>query len=195
MELKRYDDFSELKNIETRIEDIIDLFPNMDDIIDIFYSLDGLILKSIIPTLYKGNLFYRDWSGGVLIDSYSYFNMDKTGDRYKIEELYLQEIIYPKKEWEEWFTQKWRSFSLKFFEMKGDKLKSKESLAPCFKVELNIEDSSINRYNFKENKDFTKVISEMRKYLESNNLKWILLSDIKDSKLKIIVISNKYIRD
>jgi hypothetical protein len=121
MELKRYDDFSELKPIEDRIEDIIDLFPDIDQIVNIFYSLEGFNLKSIIPTLYKGNIFHRSWCGGMLIDSHSYFDMDKTGDRYKIEELYLQELIYPKKEWDKWFTQKWRSFSLKFFEIKSKK--------------------------------------------------------------------------
>jgi hypothetical protein len=195
MELKRYDDFSDISHLEEKIEEIIDLFPDIDDIVEIFYSLDGFDLKSAIPTLYKGSLFYKTWGGGVYIDSYSYFNIDKTGDKYKIEELYFQEIIYPKQEFEYHFNKKWRNFGLRFFEIKNDKVRAKDYLAPCFKVKIKIDDPNINSYTWRHDDNFIKLIKEMNRYLENNQLKWILLDDVKDSNLNIIVISNRYIKD
>lgn len=193
MEIKRYDDFSSLKPIEERIDDIIDLFPDLEDLLDICQTLDGFQLKHITPTLYKSSgLIRKNWCGGLIIDDVHYFNLSRTGDRSQLEELFLQELIYPKKDFEEWFIKKWRSFSLMQFEIKDDKIKVKNNLAPCYRVNLGIIDPQINEYTFNHNDEFESEINEMKSYLKSRGLNFILLSKIKSSELNIIVISDKY---
>ena len=193
MEIKRYDDFSSLKPIEERIDEIIDLFPDLEDLLDICQTLDGFQLKHITPTLYKSSgLIRKNWCGGLIIDDVQYFNLDRRGDRSQIEELFIQEIMYPNRDFEEWFVKKWRSFSLKLFEIKDDKIKVKRNLAPCYRVKLHIINQQINDYTFNHNEEFTLEMLEMKNYLKSRGLNLILLNKIKDSKLDIIVISNKY---
>lgn len=193
MEIKRYDDFSSLKPIEERIDEIIDLFPDLEDLLDICQTLDGFQLKHITPSLYKSSgLIRKNWCGGLVIDDVQYFNLDRRGDRSQIEELYFQELVYPKKEFDEWFVKKWRSFSLMQFEIKDDKIKVKNNLAPCYRVNLGIIDPQINEYTFNHNDEFESEIKEMKSYLKSRGLNFILLSKIKSSELNIIVISDKY---
>jgi hypothetical protein len=197
MELKRYDDFSSLKPIEDRIDEIINLFPDIDSLIDLFESIDGFKLKNIKPSLYKSSgLFRKSWCGGLLIDDVKYFNLSRTGERSQLEELFLQELVYPKKDYDakaiETFVKKWRGFSLKLFEIKNDKIKSTKNLAPCYKVNLEITNSRINEFNFNIDVEFEKEVTELKTYLASKELKFILLDKIKDSKFNIIVIDNKY---
>lgn len=203
MEIKRYDDFSSLKPIEERIDEIIDLFPDLEDLIDIFQTLDGFQLNAITPSLYKSSgLIWKNWCGGLMIDDVHYFNLSKTGDRSQLEELFLQEMMYPDQDFDEWFSSggrwvalqstKWRAFSLKLFEIKDDKIKVKNNLAPSYRVKLHIINPQINDYTFNHNDEFTLEMEEMKNYLKSRGLNFILLNKIKDSKLDIIVISNKY---
>lgn len=193
MEIKRYDDFSSLKPIEERIDEIIDLFPDLEDLIDIFHTLDGFKLNAITPSLYKSSgLIWKNWCGGLMIDDVHYFNLSKTGDRSQLEELFLQEMMYPDQDFDEWFIRKWRAFSLKLFEIKDDKIKVKNNLAPSYRVKLHIINPQINDYTFNRNDEFTLEMGEMKNYLKSRGLNFILLNKIKDSKLDIIVISNKY---
>ena len=193
MEIKRYDDFSSLKPIEERIDEIIDLFPDLEDLIDIFDTLDGFKLNAITPSLYKSSgLIRKNWCGGLMIDDVHYFNLSKTGDRSQLEELFLQEMMYPDQDFDEWFIRKWRAFSLKLFEIKDDKIKVKNNLAPSYRVKLHIVNAQINDYTFNHNDEFTLEMKEMKNYLKSRGLNFILLNKIKDSKLDIIVISNKY---
>lgn len=193
MEIKRYDDFSSLKPIEERIDEIIDLFPDLEDLIDIFQTLDGFQLNAITPSLYKSSgLIWKNWCGGLMIDDVHYFNLSKTGDRSQLEELFLQEMMYPDQDFDEWFIRKWRAFSLKLFEIKDDKIKVKNNLAPSYRVKLHIINPQINDYTFNHNDEFTLEMEEMKNYLKSRGLNFILLNKIKDSKLDIIVISNKY---
>ena len=197
MELKRYDDFSSLKPIEDRIDEIINLFPDIDSLIDLFESIDGFKLKNIKPSLYKSSgLFRKSWCGGLLIDDVKYFNLSRTGERSQLEELFLQELVYPKKDYDakaiETFVKKWRGFSLKLFEIKNDKIKSTKNLAPCYKVNLEITNSRINEFNFNIDVEFEKEVTELKTYLASKELKFILLDKIKDSKFNIIVIDDKY---
>lgn len=195
MEIKRYDDFSSLKPIEERMDEIINLFPDIDSLIDLFESLDGFKLESIIPSLYKSlGIFRKNWCNGMMIDDVHYFNLSKTGDRSQSEELYFQELIYPKMKFDECFTKKWRSFSFKQFEIKDDKITSVKNLAPCFRVNLEVLDTRINDYNFNNDNEFEKDVIELKKYLKSKELEFILLNKIKDSKFNIIVISNKYVK-
>ena len=197
MELKRYDDFSSLKPIEDRIDEIINLFPDIDSLIDLFESIDGFKLKNITPSLYKSSgLFRKSWCGGLVIDDVKYFNLSRTGERSQLEELFLQELVYPKKDYDakaiETFVKKWRGFSLKLFEIKNDKIKSTKNLAPCYKVNLEITNSRINEFNFNIDVEFEKEVTELKTYLASKELKFILLDKIKDSKFNIIVIDDKY---
>ena len=193
MEIKRYDDFSSLKPIEERIDEIIDLFPDLEDLLDICQTLDGFQLKHITPSLYKSSgLIWKNWCGGLMIDDVHYFNLSKTGDRSQLEELFLQEMMYPDQDFDEWFIRKWRAFSLKLFEIKDDKIKVKNNLAPSYRVKLHIVNPQINDYTFNHNDEFTLEMEEMKNYLKSRGLNFILLNKIKDSKLDIIVISNKY---
>lgn len=193
MEIKRYDDFSSLKPIEEKIDEIIDLFPDLEDLIDIFDTLDGFKLNAITPSLYKSSgLIWKNWCNGLMIDDVHYFNLSKTGDRSQLEELFLQEMMYPDQDFDEWFIRKWRAFSLKLFEIKDDKIKVKNNLAPSYRVKLHIVDPQINDYTFNHNDEFTLEMKEMKNYLKSRGLNFILLNKIKDSKLDIIVISNKY---
>ena len=193
MEIKRYDDFSSLKPIEEKIDEIIDLFPDLEDLIDIFHTLDGFKLNAITPSLYKSSgLIRKNWCGGLIIDNVQYFNLYKTGDRSQLEELFLQEMMYPDQDFDEWYLKKWRSFSLKLFEIKDDKIKVKNNLAPSYRVKLHIVNPQINDYTFNHNDEFTLEMKEMKNYLKSRGLNFILLNKIKDSKLDIIVISNKY---
>ena len=193
MEIKRYDDFSSLKPIEEKIDEIINLFPDLEDLIDIFHTLDGFKLNAITPSLYKSSgLIWKNWCGGLMIDDVHYFNLSKTGDRSQLEELFLQEMMYPDQDFDEWFIRKWRAFSLKLFEIKDDKIKVKNNLAPSYRVKLHIVNPQINDYTFNHNDEFTLEIEEMKNYLKSRGLNFILLNKIKDSKLDIIVISNKY---
>lgn len=195
MEIKRYDDFSSLKPIEERINEIINLFPELDDLIDICETLDGFKLKHITPSLYKSSgLVWKTWCGGLMIDDVHYFNLYKTGDRSQLEELFLQELMYPKKEFDEWFVKKWRSFSLMQFEVKDDKIKSKGNLAPCYRVKLEVENPNICEYNFGRDVGFISEVGELRSYLKSRGLNFILLSPPKDSNFDIIVISDKYVK-
>ena len=196
MEIKRYDDFSSLKPIEERIDKIIDLFPDLEDLIDIFDTLDGFKLNAITPSLYKSSgLIWKNWCGGLMIDDVHYFNLSKTGDRSQLEELFLQEMMYPDQDFDEWFIRKWRAFSLKLFEIKDDKIKVKNNLAPSYRVKLHIINPQINDYTFNHNDEFTLEMEEMKSYLKSRGLNFILLNMIKDSKLDIIVISNKYVKE
>ena len=193
MEIKRYDDFSSLKPIQEKIDEIIDLFPDLEDLIDIFHTLDGFKLNAITPSLYKSSgLIWKNWCGGLMIDDVHYFNLSKTGDRSQLEELFLQEMMYPDQDFDEWFIRKWRAFSLKLFEIKDDKIKVKNNLAPSYRVKLHIVNPQINDYTFNHNDEFTLEMKEMKNYLKSRGLNFILLNKIKDSKLDIIVISNKY---
>jgi len=193
MEIKRYDDFSSLKPIEEKIDEIINLFPDLEDLIDIFHTLDGFKLNAITPSLYKSSgLIWKNWCGGLMIDDVHYFNLSKTGDRSQLEELFLQEMMYPDQDFDEWFIRKWRAFSLKLFEIKDDKIKVKNNLAPSYRVKLHIVNPQINDYTFNHNDEFTLEMEEMKNYLKSRGLNFILLNKIKDSKLDIIVISNKY---
>ena len=193
MEIKRYDDFSSLKPIEEKIDEIINLFPDLEDLIDIFHTLDGFKLNAITPSLYKSSgLIWKNWCSGLMIDDVHYFNLSKTGDRSQLEELFLQEMMYPTQDFDEWFVKKWRYFSLKLFEIKDDKIKVKRNLAPCYRVKLHIINQQINDYTFNHNEEFTLEMLEMKNYLKSRGLNLILLNKIKDSKLDIIVISNKY---
>lgn len=193
MEIKRYDDFSSLKPIQEKIDEIIDLFPDLEDLIDIFDTLDGFKLNAITPSLYKSSgLIWKNWCGGLMIDDVHYFNLSKTGDRSQLEELFLQEMMYPDQDFDEWFIRKWRAFSLKLFEIKDDKIKVKNNLAPSYRVKLHIINPQINDYTFNHNDEFTLEMKEMKNYLKSRGLNFILLNKIKDSKLDIIVISNKY---
>ena len=193
MEIKRYDDFSSLKPIEEKIDEIINLFPDLEDLIDIFHTLDGFKLNAITPSLYKSSgLIWKNWCGGLMIDDVHYFNLSKTGDRSQLEELFLQEMMYPDQDFDEWFIRKWRAFSLKLFEIKDDKIKVKNNLAPSYRVKLHIVNAQINDYTFNHNDEFTLEMEEMKNYLKSRGLNFILLNKIKDSKLDIIVISNKY---
>jgi len=195
MEIKRYDDFSSLKPIEERIVEIINLFPELEDLIDIFETLDGFKLKHLTPSLYRSSCLTRkNWCGGLVIDDVHYFNLSKTGDRSQLEELFLQELMYPKKEFDEWFVKKWRSFSLMQFEVKDDKIKSKGNLAPCFRVKLEVENPSINSFNFNRDEGFESDINELKSYLKSRGLNFILLSPPKDLKFDIIVISDAYVK-
>ena len=85
MEIKRYDDFSSLKPLEERIDEIIDLFPDLEDLLDICQTLDGFQLKHITPTLYKSSgLIRKNWCGGLIIDDVHYFNLSITGDRSQL---------------------------------------------------------------------------------------------------------------
>jgi len=196
MEIKRYDDFSSLKPIEERIDEIIDLFPDLEDLLDICQTLDGFQLKHITPTLYKSSgLIRKNWCGGLIIDDVQYFNLSKTGDRSQLEELFLQEMMYPDQDFDEWFIRKWRAFSLKLFEIKDDKIKVKNNLAPCYRVNLGIINPQINEYTFNRNDEFESEINEMKSYLKSRGLNFILLSKIKSSELNIIVISDKYVKE
>ena len=196
MEIKRYDDFSSLKPIEERIDEIIDLFPDLEDLIDIFHTLDGFKLNAITPSLYKSSgLIRKNWCGGLIIDNVQYFNLSKTGDRSQLEELFLQEMMYPNQDFDEWYLKKWRSFSLKLFEIKDDKIKVKNNLAPCYRVNLGIINPQINEYTFNRNDEFESEINEMKSYLKSRGLNFILLSKIKSSELNIIVISDKYVKE
>jgi hypothetical protein len=193
MELKRYDDFSSLKPIEEKIDEVVDLFPDLEDLIDICQALDGFQLNSITPSLYKSSgLFWKNWCGGLMIDDVHYFNLSRTGDRSQLEELYFQELIYPEKEFDEWFVKKWRSFSLMQFEIKDGKIKTKKNLAPCYRVKLEVENPKINHYNFNTDEEFKSEVGELKSYLKIRGLNFILLQPIKDSKFDIIVISNKY---
>jgi hypothetical protein len=193
MEIKRYDDFSSLEPIEERIDEIIDLFPDLEDLIDICETIDGFKLKNIIPYLYKSSgLIWKNWCGGLMVDDVHYFNLSRTGDRSQLEELYLQELIYPKKDFDEWFTKKWKSFSLMQFEIKDNKIKSKKNLAPCYRVKLEVENPKINSYNFNRDEEFESNIKELKSYLKIRGLNFILLGPVKDLKFDIIVISNKY---
>ena len=193
MEIKRYDDFSSLKPIEEKIDEIIDLFPDLEDLIDIFDTLDGFKLNAITPSLYKSSgLIWKNWCNGLMIDDVHYFNLSKTGDRSQLEELFLQEMMYPDQDFDEWFIRKWRAFSLKLFEIKDDKIKVKNNLAPSYRVKLHIVNPQINDYTFNHNDEFTLEMKEMKNYLKSRGLNFILINKIKDSKLDIIVISNKY---
>lgn len=195
MEIKRYDDFSSLKPIEERIDEIINLFPELEDLIDIFETLDGFKLKHITPSLYRSSCLARkNWCGGLMIDDVHYFNIDRSVDRSQLEELFFQELIYPKEEFDEWFVKKWRSFSLMEFEVKNDKIKSKGNLAPCFRVKLEIENPSINSFNFNRDEGFESDINELKSYLKSRGLNFILLSPPKDSNFDIIVISEAYVK-
>lgn len=195
MEIKRYDDFSSLKPIEDRIEEVIDLFPEIDDLIDIFNSIEDIKIQHITPSLYRSAaISYKSWFGGIYLDEVKYFDLQKTGDRSVLEELYFQEIIYPEKTFEEWFTKKWRGFSLKFFEIKDDKIKPKNNLAPSYIVDLKVIDETLNRFNLREKEEFSNIIKEMNTYLDSRGLRWIWLNEFKDSRLKILVISNKYFK-
>jgi hypothetical protein len=193
MEIKRYDDFSSLKPIEERIDEVIDLFPDLEDLIDICETIDGFKLTNINPCLYKSSgLIWKNWCGGLMIDDVHYFNLSRTGDRSQLEELYFQELMYPKKEFDEWFVKKWRSFSLMQFEIKDNKIKSKKNLAPCYRVKLEVENPKINSYNFNRDEEFESNIKELKSYLKSRGLNFILLGPVKDLKFDIIVISNKY---
>lgn len=193
MEIKRYDDFSSLKPIEERIDEIIDLFPDLEDLIDICQTLDGFQLNAITPSLYKSSgLIWKNWCGGLMIDDVHYFNLSRTGDRSQLEELFIQEIMYPIQDFDEWFVKKWRAFSLKLFEIKDDKIKVKNNLAPGYRVKLHIINPKINDYTFNHDDEFTSEMIEMKSYFKSRGLNFILLSKIKDSKLDIIVISNNY---
>jgi len=196
MEIKRYDDFSSLKPIEEKIDEIINLFPDLEDLIDIFHTLDGFKLNAITPSLYKSSgLIWKNWCGGLMIDDVHYFNLSKTGDRSQLEELFLQEMMYPDQDFDEWFIRKWRAFSLKLFEIKDDKIKVKNNLAPCYRVNLGIINPQINEYTFNRNDEFESEINEMKSYLKSRGLNFILLSKIKSSELNIIVISDKYVNE
>lgn len=195
MELKRYDDFYSLKPIEERIDEVVDLFPDLEDLFDICQALDGFQLNSITPSLYKSSgLFWKNWCGGLMIDDVHYFNLSRKGDRSQLEELYFQELMYPKKEFDEWFVKKWRSFSLMQFEINDDKIKPKKNLAPCYRVKLEVENPKINSYNFNRDEEFESDIKELKSYLKTRGLNFILLNQIKDSKMDIIVISSKYAR-
>jgi hypothetical protein len=81
------------------------------------------------------------------------------------------------------------------FEIKDDKIKVKNNLAPCYQVNLQIIDPQINDYNFNSNDEFESEIKEMKSYFKSRGLNFILLSKIKSSELNIIVISNKYVKE
>lgn len=79
MEIKRYDDFSSLKPIEEKIDEIIDLFPDLEDLIDICQTLDGFQLNAITPSLYRSSgLIRKNWCGGLMIDDVHYFNLSRT---------------------------------------------------------------------------------------------------------------------
>lgn len=194
MEIKRYDDFSSLKPIEDRIEEVIDLFPDFENLVDIFQSLDGFELEHINPCLYKSiDIYQKEWCGGILIDGIQYFSIDRQGDKSKLDELYFQELIYPPTKLEAWFNKKWRSFSLKQFQIKDDKIIPRDNLNACFKVVLRIYDTRIGEYNFNHDEMFQKEIEEIKSYLHSRKLNFILIRKIKDSKLTILVISEKFL--